>query len=117
MTRTKTGKAINATALNLEGAKTVGVDVAEIYARTMGISAAWEERQAPLISPIMTITPFIGGPLVGKAFVVAILGGLGGTMGALPEEWLWDWPSRSVSFFFLFRYTRRRSDLSCSSSY
>ena len=83
MVKTKTGKAINATALNLEGAKTVGVDVAEIYARTMGISAAIGGAAGALIAPIMTITPFIGGPLVGKAFVVAILGGLGSTMGAL----------------------------------
>jgi branched-chain amino acid transport system permease protein len=82
MAKTKTGKAINATALNLEGAKTVGVDVAVIYARTMGISAALGGAAGTLIAPIMTITPFIGGPLVGKAFVVAILGGLGGTMGA-----------------------------------
>lgn len=81
--KTKTGKAINATALNLEGARTVGVDVAEIYARTMGISAALGGGAGALITPIMTITPFIGGPLVGKAFVVAILGGLGSTMGAL----------------------------------
>jgi branched-chain amino acid transport system permease protein len=83
MVKTRTGKAINATALNLEGAKTVGVDVAEIYARTMGISAALGGGAGALIAPIMTITPFIGGPLVGKAFVVAILGGLGSTMGAL----------------------------------
>jgi branched-chain amino acid transport system permease protein len=83
MVKTKTGKAINATALNLEGAKTVGVDVAEIYARTMGISAALGGAAGALIAPIMTINPFIGGPLVGKAFVVAILGGLGSTMGAL----------------------------------
>jgi len=59
------------------------VDVAEIYARTMGISAALGGAAGALITPIMTITPFIGGPLVGKAFVVAILGGLGSTMGAL----------------------------------
>ena len=81
MAKTKTGKAISATSLNLEGAKTVGVDVAEIYARTMGISAALGGAAGALIAPIMTITPFIGGPLVGKAFVVAILGGLGGTIG------------------------------------
>jgi len=81
--KTKTGKAINATALKIEGAKTVGVDVAEIYARTMGISAALGGGAGALIAPIMTITPFIGGALVGKAFVVAILGGLGSTMGAL----------------------------------
>jgi branched-chain amino acid transport system permease protein len=82
MIKSKTGKAITATALNLEGARNVGVDVAEIYARTMGVSAALGGAAGALIAPIMTITPFIGGSLVGKAFVVAILGGLGSTMGA-----------------------------------
>jgi branched-chain amino acid transport system permease protein len=83
MVKTRTGKAITATALNLEGAKTVGVDVAKIYAQTMGISAALGGAAGALIAPITTMTPFAGGPLVGKAFVVAILGGLGSTMGAL----------------------------------
>jgi branched-chain amino acid transport system permease protein len=100
MARTKTGKAINATALNLEGAKTVGVDVAEIFARTMGISAALGGAAGALISPIMTINPFIGGPLVGKAFVVAILGGLGGTMGSLAGGMALGLAEQVGSFFF-----------------
>jgi branched-chain amino acid transport system permease protein len=104
MARTKTGKAINATALNLEGAKTVGVDVAEIYARTMGISAALGGAAGALISPIMTINPFIGGPLVGKAFVVAILGGLGGTMGSLAGGMALGLAEQVGSFFFSAAY-------------
>ena len=104
MTKTKTGKAINATALNLEGAKTVGVDVAEIYALTMGISAALGGAAGALISPIMTINPFIGGPLVGKAFVVAILGGLGGTMGSLAGGMALGLAEQVGSFFFSAAY-------------
>ncbi|HVP80418.1 MAG TPA: branched-chain amino acid ABC transporter permease [Thermodesulfobacteriota bacterium] len=104
MARTKTGKAISATALNLEGAKTVGVDVAEIYARTMGISAALGGAAGALISPIMTINPFIGGPLVGKAFVVAILGGLGGTMGSFAGGMALGLAEQVGSFFFSSAY-------------
>jgi branched-chain amino acid transport system permease protein len=104
MARTKTGKAINATALNLEGAKTVGVDVAEIYARTMGISAALGGAAGALISPIMTINPFIGGPLVGKAFVVAILGGLGGTMGSFAGGMALGLAEQVGSIFFSAGY-------------
>jgi len=104
LARTKTGKAINATALNLEGAKTVGVDVAEIYARTMGISAALGGAAGALISPIMTINPFIGGPLVGKAFVVAILGGLGGTMGSFAGGMALGLAEQVGSFFFSSAY-------------
>jgi len=104
MARTKTGKAINATALNLEGARTVGVDVAEIYARTMGISAALGGAAGALISPIMTINPFIGGALVGKAFVVAILGGLGGTMGSFAGGMALGLAEQVGSFFFSSAY-------------
>jgi branched-chain amino acid transport system permease protein len=83
MRRTKTGIAINATALNFEGAKTVGIDVFNVYAITFGVSAALAGAAGALIAPIMSINPFVGGPLVGKAFVIAILGGLGSTIGAL----------------------------------
>jgi branched-chain amino acid transport system permease protein len=83
MRRTKTGIAINATALNFEGAKTVGIDVYNIYAITFGVSAALAGAAGCLISPIMSVNPFVGGPLVAKAFVIAILGGLGSTIGAL----------------------------------
>lgn len=81
--KTKTGVAINATALNFEGAKTVGIDVNNIYAITFGVSAALAGAAGALISPIMSVNPFLGGALVGKAFVIAILGGLGSTIGAL----------------------------------
>lgn len=83
MRKTRMGIAINATALNLEGARTVGVDVGQIYALTFALSAALAGAAGALISPIMSINPFLGGPLVGKAFVIAILGGLGSTIGAL----------------------------------
>jgi branched-chain amino acid transport system permease protein len=83
MRRTRIGVAINATALNIEGARTVGIDVGQIYAITFGVSAALAGAAGALISPIMSVNPFLGGPLVGKAFVIAILGGLGSTIGAL----------------------------------
>ncbi len=83
MKKTRTGRAINATALNYEGAKTVGVDVSKIYAITFAVSAALAGAAGALISPIWSIYPFVGGTLVAKAFVIAILGGLGSTVGAL----------------------------------
>ncbi|GAB4368328.1 MAG: branched-chain amino acid ABC transporter permease [Spirochaetales bacterium] len=82
MRKTRIGIAINATALNFEGARTVGVDVDKIYAITFAVSAALAAAAGALISPIMSINPFTGGALVGKAFVISILGGLGSTVGA-----------------------------------
>jgi len=83
MRKTRTGIAINATALNYEGARTVGVDVQRIYAVTFALSAALAGAAGALILPIMSVNPFFGGEIISKAFVISILGGLGSTVGAL----------------------------------
>ena len=83
MRKTKIGLAINATAFNFDGARTVGIDVMNIYAVTYGVGAALAGAAGSLIIPIMSVNPFTGGHLVGRVFIVAILGGLGSTLGAL----------------------------------
>jgi branched-chain amino acid transport system permease protein len=83
MRKTRTGIAINATALNYEGARTVGVDVESIYAITFALSAALAGAAGALMLPITSMNPFFGGDIINKAFVISVLGGLGSTVGAL----------------------------------
>jgi branched-chain amino acid transport system permease protein len=83
MTRTRTGNAIRATALNRDAAQLVGVDIGRIYAVTFGIGAALAGAAGALLSTLYTITPVMGQPLLGKAFVIACLGGLGTMWGSL----------------------------------
>ncbi|MDR1179661.1 MAG: branched-chain amino acid ABC transporter permease [Spirochaetales bacterium] len=83
MRKTRTGIAINATALNYEGARTVGVDVGNIYAVTFAVSAALAGAAGALMLPITSMNPFFGGDIINKAFVISVLGGLGSTAGAL----------------------------------
>jgi branched-chain amino acid transport system permease protein len=83
MRKTKVGIAINATALNCEGARTVGIDVGNIYAITFALSAALAGAAGALMLPITSMNPFFGGNIINKAFVVSVLGGLGSTAGAL----------------------------------
>jgi branched-chain amino acid transport system permease protein len=83
MRKTRTGIAINATALNYEGARTVGVDVNNIYAVTFALSAALAGAAGALMLPITSMNPFFGGDIINKAFVISVLGGLGSTEGAL----------------------------------
>jgi len=83
MRKTKLGIAINATALNYDGARTVGVDVDNIYAVTFAISAALGGAAGALMLPITSMNPFFGGVIISKAFVISVLGGLGSTVGAL----------------------------------
>jgi branched-chain amino acid transport system permease protein len=81
--KTKTGVAINATALNFEGAKTVGVDVMQIYAITYGVGAALAAAAGSLLIPVMSVNPFLGADLVQRVFIISVLGGLGSPLGAL----------------------------------
>lgn len=83
MAKTKIGNAIKATALNKEAAQLVGVNISQIYAITFGVGAALAGAAGSLISTVYTISPIMGQPLIGKAFVVACLGGLGNMAGAL----------------------------------
>jgi branched-chain amino acid transport system permease protein len=82
-TRTKIGNAIRATALNRDAARICGVNVPKIYSITMGISAALAGACGCMYATIQTFTPFDGGYLIGKAFVICVLGGLGTVMGAI----------------------------------
>ncbi|MCZ7664411.1 MAG: branched-chain amino acid ABC transporter permease [Thermoleophilia bacterium] len=81
--RTKTGKAIRAVSLNREAAVLMGIDVYSIYNITFGIGGALAGMAGALLSPISSITPFMGGPLLGIVFSVAVLGGLGNVSGAV----------------------------------
>jgi branched-chain amino acid transport system permease protein len=81
--RSKTGRAIRATALNRQAAQLVGVDILAIYALTFGIGAAMAGAAGSLLSTTQTISPVMGNTFIGKSFVIATLGGLGTVQGAL----------------------------------
>lgn len=82
-TRTKLGNAIKATALNTKGAQLCGVDINQIYAVTFGIGAALAAIAGAAATMVYVLTPWIGQPLLGRAFVVTVLGGLGNVVGPL----------------------------------
>lgn len=82
-TRTKLGNAIKATALNSRGAQLCGVDINRIYAITFGIGAALAAVAGSAATMVYVLTPYIGQPLLGRAFVVTVLGGLGNVFGPL----------------------------------
>lgn len=83
MGRTRTGMAIKAAALNREAAELVGIDIRHIYSVSMGVGCALAGMAGSLVAASYTITPSMEGSYLSSAFVVAILGGLGNTMGAI----------------------------------
>ncbi len=83
MYKTKIGSAIRATALNREGAQMVGVNISKVYRITFGVGAALAGASGALLSSVYTISPSMAASLIGKAFIVTVLGGLGSVNGAI----------------------------------
>ena len=82
MTKTKTGKGIQAVALDKEGAQAVGMDVEKMYLINFALGTALAGIAGSLWASIFSFSPHLLSPIVGKVFIVAILGGLGNIWGA-----------------------------------
>jgi len=82
MMNTKTGKGIQAVALDKEGAQAVGMDVEKMYLINFALGTALAGLTGSLWASIYSFSPHLLGPIVGKVFIIAILGGLGNIWGA-----------------------------------
>jgi branched-chain amino acid transport system permease protein len=80
---TRFGKAIRAAANNRVGAHLVGIDVKGIYLVAFAIGTAVAALAGVVMMPFSLVSPFVSGDFMIKAFVIAILGGLGSVPGAL----------------------------------
>jgi branched-chain amino acid transport system permease protein len=81
--RSKTGRAIRATSMDIGAAQLAGVRVAQIFAIVFGLGAGLAGVAGTLISLSYSLNPAMGQPFLIKAFVVCVLGGLGSVEGAL----------------------------------
>jgi branched-chain amino acid transport system permease protein len=82
--RTKTGRAMRAVSFNLQSAKLMGINTDRIIAFTFALGSALAAAAGVLVAiRIPRIDPLMG-ILVGlKAFVAAVLGGIGNIPGAM----------------------------------
>lgn len=81
--KTNLGRAIRATSQERDGASLVGIKVKNINAVAFGIGTACAGVAGSLIVPFFFTSPAVGSVFLLRAFVVAILGGLGNFGGAL----------------------------------
>ena len=81
--RTRTGRAIRATSMDIGAAQLSGVRVSEIYAVTFGLGAGLAGIAGTLLSLSTALYPAMGDVFLIKGFVVCVLGGLGSVEGAL----------------------------------
>lgn len=85
---TRFGWAVRATAQDPEAAAVVGVPAARIHTMTFALGAALAAVAAALLAPVFAVNPWMGLPLIIKAFVVVVLGGLGSFPGAIAGGFL-----------------------------
>lgn len=83
LTRSRTGRAIRATSMDIGAAQLSGVRVTHIYAIVFALGAGLAGVAGTLISLSYALNPSMGDPFLIKAFVVCVLGGLGSVQGAL----------------------------------
>jgi branched-chain amino acid transport system permease protein len=83
MRRSRIGRAIVAVRMDRATAPLMGIKVQQIYAITFGIGALMAGAAGAVFAMVYPITTNLAGTLLGKAFVVCIIGGLGSVQGAL----------------------------------
>jgi len=82
MTRSKTGKALRATALNAQAARYMGIPTEKMNALAWGIGGSSVTVAGALIVNFWSVNPFVGLLFTMIAFAVVALGGFGSVQGA-----------------------------------
>ena len=82
MMNTKIGKGIQAVALDKEGAMAVGVDDQKMYLINFAVGTALGGVTGTLWATIYSFSPHVIDVIIGRVFIIAILGGLGNIWGA-----------------------------------
>ena len=80
---TRTGKQMQATQQNLNGARIVGVNTGRIFSITWALAAAIGALAGMLAGPISLLYPDMGSEFLLKGFAAAVLGGFYSVSGAI----------------------------------
>jgi branched-chain amino acid transport system permease protein len=83
LTRTRLGAELRAAADNRIGAVVVGISISRVFLLAFALSTAIAAFAGAMVVPFFLISPFTGYDLMLKAFIIAIIGGLGSLPGAL----------------------------------
>lgn len=81
--RTSFGRELRAAAEDPDAAASIGINVAHVYAVTLGISAMIATFGGTLIGVAFSISPIVGLGWLLRAFTTVIIGGLGSIEGAI----------------------------------
>lgn len=81
--KSRLGQAIRATAQNARAARIMGIDTDKVYAATYGLNAAICGAAGAMVAMIWIVEPYIGLVYTIRAFMIAIVAGLGNLSGVV----------------------------------
>ena len=93
------GRAVRAVAANSEAAALMGINVRAMYAVSFALSSALGAATGVVMSFIVSITPFVGFPMLIKAVAIVILGGLGSIVGMLAGAFILALVETACSYY------------------
>lgn len=88
LSHTYTGRAFRAVAQNRDAAALMGVNVPMIYVLVFALGASFVGVAGAMLTPQYPVFPTIGTYFVLTAFVIVVLGGMGGLVGAFAGSML-----------------------------
>ncbi len=81
--RTRLGAIIRAGTESIDMVSALGIDIRTVFSLTFATGAALAAMGGALAAPIRGVNPFMGDEVLGLAFVVVVVGGMGSFTGAL----------------------------------
>jgi branched-chain amino acid transport system permease protein len=81
--RTRIGAIIRAGTESIDMVSALGIDIRTVFSLTFATGAALAAIGGALAAPMRGVNPFVGDEVLGLAFVVVALGGMGSFTGAL----------------------------------
>lgn len=97
--RTMQGKSLRAVAQDTVGAQMVGIPTSIVFRYTFGLAGALAGISGMLLAPRTFIFPVVGWPILIKAFVIVVFGGLGSVKGTLYAAFILGMTEAMISYY------------------
>ncbi len=97
--RTMPGKSLRAVAQDTVGAQMVGIPTNRVFRYTFGLAGALAGISGMLLAPRTFIFPIVGWPILIKAFVIVVFGGLGSVKGTLYAAFILGMTEAMISYY------------------
>jgi branched-chain amino acid transport system permease protein len=98
--RLKVGQAMRAVAQDSEAALLGGIRINHISGLALALGSGLAGLAGALLGPVFYVDPWIGGPVILKAFVIIIVGGMGSIPGAILAAFIFGFIESFGGFYF-----------------